>query len=137
MIDEEFTVARLYISKMKSEVKTMVKRCKQLEGTQAESNKKMEENEKELAACQLRISQVSVSLQDSAVSLVFSEVWGLLSNCVTGCLNFHICLRCHSTFLSFVLITRIVIFSIMGSFTNTHLTNLVLCSNVSNWKWER
>ncbi|XP_029686297.1 kinesin-1 heavy chain isoform X2 [Takifugu rubripes] len=57
MIDEEFTVARLYISKMKSEVKTMVKRCKQLEGTQAESNKKMDENEKELAACQLRISQ--------------------------------------------------------------------------------
>lgn len=58
MIDEEFTVARLYISKMKSEVKTMAKRCKQLEGTQAESNKKMDENEKELAACQLRISQV-------------------------------------------------------------------------------
>ncbi|XP_073485964.1 kinesin-1 heavy chain [Aquarana catesbeiana] len=57
MIDEEFTVARLYISKMKSEVKSMVKRCKQLEGTQSESNKKMEENEKELAACQLRISQ--------------------------------------------------------------------------------
>ncbi|XP_036893706.1 kinesin-1 heavy chain isoform X2 [Sturnira hondurensis] len=57
MIDEEFTVARLYISKMKSEVKTMVKRCKQLESAQTESNKKMEENEKELAACQLRISQ--------------------------------------------------------------------------------
>ncbi|KAL4624643.1 kinesin-1 heavy chain-like [Arapaima gigas] len=57
LIDEEFTVARLYISKMKSEVKTMVKRCKQLESTQAESEQKMEENEKELAACQLRISQ--------------------------------------------------------------------------------
>lgn len=57
MIDEEFTVARLYISKMKSEVKTMVKRCKQLESTQTESNKQMDENEKELAACQLRISQ--------------------------------------------------------------------------------
>uniref|UniRef100_A0A452I8I6 Kinesin-like protein n=1 Tax=Gopherus agassizii TaxID=38772 RepID=A0A452I8I6_9SAUR len=57
MIDEEFTVARLYISKMKSEVKTMVKRCKQLESTQTESNKKIEENEKELAACQLLISQ--------------------------------------------------------------------------------
>ncbi|XP_029109450.1 kinesin-1 heavy chain-like [Scleropages formosus] len=57
LIDEEFTVARLYISKMKSEVKTMVKRCKQLEGAQVESEKKMEENEKELAACQLRISQ--------------------------------------------------------------------------------
>uniref|UniRef100_A0A8C8IP24 Kinesin-like protein n=1 Tax=Oncorhynchus tshawytscha TaxID=74940 RepID=A0A8C8IP24_ONCTS len=57
LIDEEFTVARLYISKMKSEVKTMVKRSKQLESTQAESNQKMDENEKELAACQLRISQ--------------------------------------------------------------------------------
>uniref|UniRef100_A0A4W5KX90 Kinesin-like protein n=1 Tax=Hucho hucho TaxID=62062 RepID=A0A4W5KX90_9TELE len=57
LIDEEFTVARLYISKMKSEVKTMVKRSKQLESTQAESNEKMDENEKELASCQLRISQ--------------------------------------------------------------------------------
>uniref|UniRef100_A0A8C7IU75 Kinesin-like protein n=1 Tax=Oncorhynchus kisutch TaxID=8019 RepID=A0A8C7IU75_ONCKI len=57
LIDEEFTVARLYISKMKSEVKTMVKRSKQLESTQAESNQKMDENEKELAGCQLRISQ--------------------------------------------------------------------------------
>uniref|UniRef100_A0A8C0CNW5 Kinesin-like protein n=1 Tax=Balaenoptera musculus TaxID=9771 RepID=A0A8C0CNW5_BALMU len=46
MIDEEFTVASSTYSKMKSEVKTMVKRCKQLE-----------KNEKELAACQLRISQ--------------------------------------------------------------------------------
>lgn len=59
MIDEEFTVARLYISKMKSEVKTLVKRSKQLEAAQADSNKKMDENEKELAACQLRISQVN------------------------------------------------------------------------------
>ncbi|XP_023660645.1 kinesin-1 heavy chain [Paramormyrops kingsleyae] len=57
LIDEEFTVARLYISKMKSEVKTMVKRCKQLESCQTESNQKLDENEKELAACQLRISQ--------------------------------------------------------------------------------
>ncbi|XDV27912.1 hypothetical protein PO909_031357 [Leuciscus waleckii] len=57
LIDEEFTVARLYISKMKSEVKSMVKRCKQLENTQSESNKKVDESEKELAACQLRISQ--------------------------------------------------------------------------------
>uniref|UniRef100_A0A8C5SL70 Kinesin-like protein n=1 Tax=Laticauda laticaudata TaxID=8630 RepID=A0A8C5SL70_LATLA len=63
MIDEEFTVARLYISKMKSEVKTMVKRYKQLESTQIESNKKMEENEKELAACQLRISQHEVKIK--------------------------------------------------------------------------
>ncbi|XP_052427015.1 kinesin-1 heavy chain-like isoform X2 [Carassius gibelio] len=63
LIDEEFTVARLYISKMKSEVKTLVKRSKQLESVQAESNKKMDENEKELAACQLRISQDAVEQQ--------------------------------------------------------------------------
>lgn len=61
MIDEEFTVARLYISKMKSEVKTLVKRSKQLEAAQTDSNKKMDENEKELAACQLRISQVTAT----------------------------------------------------------------------------
>lgn len=52
-------MARLYISKMKSEVKTLVKRSKQLETAQTDSNKKMDENEKELAACQLRISQVT------------------------------------------------------------------------------
>ncbi|XP_062335176.1 kinesin-1 heavy chain [Osmerus eperlanus] len=57
LIDEEFTVARLYISKMKSEVKTLVKRSRQLESAQADSTQKMEENDKELAACQLRISQ--------------------------------------------------------------------------------
>uniref|UniRef100_A0A3Q1CLG1 Kinesin-like protein n=1 Tax=Amphiprion ocellaris TaxID=80972 RepID=A0A3Q1CLG1_AMPOC len=59
LIDEEFTVARLYISKMKSEVKTMVKRSKQLESTQAESSQKLDETERELTACQLRISQVT------------------------------------------------------------------------------
>ncbi|KAG7524031.1 kinesin-1 heavy chain-like [Solea senegalensis] len=57
LIDEEFTVARLYISKMKSEVKTMVKRSKQLESSQAESVQNMAEMERELAACRLRISQ--------------------------------------------------------------------------------
>uniref|UniRef100_A0A3Q0S9W2 Kinesin-like protein n=1 Tax=Amphilophus citrinellus TaxID=61819 RepID=A0A3Q0S9W2_AMPCI len=57
LIDEEFTVARLYISKMKSEVKTMVKRSKLLEGTQAETTQKLDETERDLTACQLRISQ--------------------------------------------------------------------------------
>ncbi|XP_041924804.1 kinesin-1 heavy chain [Alosa sapidissima] len=57
VIDEEFTVARLFISKLKSEVKTLVKRKKELESSQSESTKKIDENDKELAACQLRISQ--------------------------------------------------------------------------------
>lgn len=57
MTDEEFTDARLSISKMKSEVKTMEKLCKQFESTQAERNQNIEGNEKELAAFQLCLSQ--------------------------------------------------------------------------------
>lgn len=51
-------MARLYISKMKSEVKSLVNRSKQLESAQMDSNRKMNASERELAACQLLISQV-------------------------------------------------------------------------------
>lgn len=57
-IEEEFTVARLYISKIKSEVKSMMKRCRQLENLQLECHRKMEETGRELSSCQLLISQV-------------------------------------------------------------------------------
>ncbi|XP_053554262.1 kinesin heavy chain [Bombina bombina] len=57
VIEEEFTMARLYISKMKSEVKSLVNRSKQLETAQIEANKKINASEKELAACQLLSSQ--------------------------------------------------------------------------------
>ncbi|XP_026217082.1 kinesin heavy chain-like [Anabas testudineus] len=56
-VEEEFTVARLYISKMKSEVKSLVNRSKQLESAQADAHRKIQANEKELASCQLLISQ--------------------------------------------------------------------------------
>ncbi|XP_050976007.1 kinesin heavy chain [Labeo rohita] len=56
-MEEEFTMARLFISKMKSEVKSLVNRSKQLESTQADTISKMQVNEKELASCQLLISQ--------------------------------------------------------------------------------
>uniref|UniRef100_A0A673KUP8 Kinesin-like protein n=1 Tax=Sinocyclocheilus rhinocerous TaxID=307959 RepID=A0A673KUP8_9TELE len=56
-MEEEFTMARLFISKMKSEVKSLVNRSKQLESTQADTMRKMQANEKELASCQLLISQ--------------------------------------------------------------------------------
>uniref|UniRef100_A0A672YMW7 Kinesin-like protein n=1 Tax=Sphaeramia orbicularis TaxID=375764 RepID=A0A672YMW7_9TELE len=56
-VEEEFTVARLYISKMKSEVKSLVNRSKQLESTQADAHRKIQANEKELASCQLLVSQ--------------------------------------------------------------------------------
>lgn len=68
LIDEEFTVARLYISKMKAEVKTMVKRSKQLESSQAENRQKLEETESDLTSCKLRVSQVTAapSIHDHA-----------------------------------------------------------------------
>ncbi|XP_076011347.1 kinesin heavy chain-like isoform X3 [Genypterus blacodes] len=56
-VEEEFTMARLYISKMKSEVKSLVNRSKQLESAQADGHRKIQANEKELASCQLLISQ--------------------------------------------------------------------------------
>ncbi|XP_043939543.1 kinesin heavy chain isoform X2 [Protopterus annectens] len=56
-IEEEFTVARLYISKIKSEVKSVVKRSRQLENMQVECHRKMEETGRELSSCQLLISQ--------------------------------------------------------------------------------
>ncbi|KAJ7998851.1 hypothetical protein DPEC_G00209260 [Dallia pectoralis] len=62
-IEEEFTVARLYISKIKSEVKSMVKRCRQLENLQMECHRKMEETGRELSSCQLLISQHEVKIR--------------------------------------------------------------------------
>ncbi|XP_019716590.1 kinesin heavy chain [Hippocampus comes] len=57
VIEEEFTLARLYISKIKSEVKSMVKRCRHLGSLQAECRHKMEETGRELSSCHLLVAQ--------------------------------------------------------------------------------
>jgi len=67
-LEEEFTVARLFISKMKSEVKNLVQRCQGLETYQTDCNKKISEYEKDLGECRLLISQHEArmkSLQES------------------------------------------------------------------------
>ena len=56
-LEEEFTVARLYISRMKSEVKTLVTRSQNFETSSSENNKKLDTAEKELSNCQLTIQQ--------------------------------------------------------------------------------
>lgn len=60
-VEEEFTVARLYISRMRSEVKSLVNRSKQLESAQADAHRKIQANDKELASCQLLVSQVTTT----------------------------------------------------------------------------
>ncbi|XP_037829902.1 kinesin heavy chain [Kryptolebias marmoratus] len=63
VVEEEFTVARLYVSRMKSEVKSLVNRGKQLESAQADAHRKIQANEKELASCQLLVSQHQVKIK--------------------------------------------------------------------------
>ncbi|XP_052901185.1 kinesin heavy chain isoform X2 [Anopheles moucheti] len=67
-VEEEFTVARLYISKMKSEAKNLSARCANLESLQQETCRKVGDYEKELSECRLLISQHKArmnSLQES------------------------------------------------------------------------
>ncbi|XP_074031503.1 kinesin heavy chain [Leptinotarsa decemlineata] len=67
-LEEEFTVARLYISRMKSEVTSLTQRIQEIENKEQDSNKKVTEYEKELAESRLLISQHEArmkSLQES------------------------------------------------------------------------
>jgi hypothetical protein len=57
-VEEDFTLARLYISKMKSEAKSLIQHCSQLETAQTESNKKLDEAESQLSQCKMLIQQV-------------------------------------------------------------------------------
>lgn len=50
-LEEEFTVARLYISRMKSEVTNITQRLQEIENKEQDSNRKVTEYEKELAEC--------------------------------------------------------------------------------------
>jgi len=58
VLEEEYAVVRVFVSKVKSELKSVVKRCRNLENLQSDCHRKMEETERELCSCQLLISQV-------------------------------------------------------------------------------
>jgi len=67
-VEEDFTMARLYISKMKTEAKNIAQRCSNMEAQQSDSNKKISEYEKDLGEYRLLISQHEArmkSLQES------------------------------------------------------------------------
>ncbi|XP_072539623.1 kinesin heavy chain-like isoform X2 [Salminus brasiliensis] len=62
-LEEEFTVVRLFITKLKSELKSLINRTKQLETAHDHASLKMLANERELASCQLLISQHQVKIK--------------------------------------------------------------------------
>lgn len=73
-VEEEFTVARLFISKMKSEAKNLAQRCHNLESHQTDSNKKVSEYERELSECRLLISQHEARMKSLQVSFIASAL---------------------------------------------------------------
>lgn len=72
-IEEEFTVARLYISKMKSEAKNITQRCSNLETQQQATSKKISEYEKDLSDSRLLISQHEARMKSLQESMRESE----------------------------------------------------------------
>eukprot|EP00090_Calanus_glacialis_P003713 TRINITY_DN1273_c0_g1_i1.p1 TRINITY_DN1273_c0_g1~~TRINITY_DN1273_c0_g1_i1.p1 ORF type:complete len:968 (-),score=442.44 TRINITY_DN1273_c0_g1_i1:1092-3995(-) len=62
-VEEEFTVARLFVSKMKSEAKNLVSRAATLEQQQSEGQKKIETSEKDLSDCRLTIVQQEAKMK--------------------------------------------------------------------------
>merc|ERR1719436_2105636 len=72
-IEEEFTVARLYVSKMKSEAKNLVSRAATLEQQQSEATKKSEVLEKELGDCRLVIVQHEAKMKSLTESIKEGE----------------------------------------------------------------
>lgn len=56
-MDEEFTHARLFISKMKSEIKVMAAKVANLETGSTDATQKLESVEKELSDCRIQLQQ--------------------------------------------------------------------------------
>ena len=61
-IEEEFTVARLYVSKMKSEVKNLVNKSAFLEQSQKDTQAKVENMEKELSDSRLLVGKSPIEI---------------------------------------------------------------------------
>jgi len=72
-VEEEFTVARLFVSKMKSEAKNLVSKASALEQQQVESLKKVDVMEKELGDCRLTIVQHEAKMKTLNESLKDSD----------------------------------------------------------------
>ncbi|CAK9293294.1 unnamed protein product [Gordionus sp. m RMFG-2023] len=61
--DEEFTVARLFINKLKLELEVIIKKTAEMELSNIENSSKIKENDKELSECKMLISQQEAKLK--------------------------------------------------------------------------
>lgn len=71
--EEGFAMTRLYLSKVKSEVKVMVRRCRQLELDHSECSHRMDQGNRDMSACQLLVSQHEARVQTLSENLQASE----------------------------------------------------------------
>ncbi|XP_058258182.1 kinesin heavy chain-like isoform X2 [Hemibagrus wyckioides] len=62
-LDDEFSVVRLFLTKLKSELKSLINRTKQLESTQEHASIKIQASERELASCHTVVSQYQVKIR--------------------------------------------------------------------------
>jgi kinesin family member 5 len=69
-VEEKFTDARLYISKIKSEAKNLSQRCQNMETQQQDSSKKIHDYEKELGESRLLISQHEARMKSLQVRYI-------------------------------------------------------------------
>merc|ERR1712241_1536418 len=72
-VEEEFTVARHFVSKMKSEAKNLVSRAAALEQQQSEFQKKIDANDKDLSDCRLTIAQHEAKMKSLNESIKEGE----------------------------------------------------------------
>lgn len=73
-VEEEFTVARLYVSKMKSEVKNLVNKATILETSQTEGMAKIEAMEKDLSESRLLVGQHEAKMKSLNESIKEMDV---------------------------------------------------------------
>jgi kinesin family protein 5 len=72
-LDDELTVARLFVNKVKSEVKTVVGRCNNLDSAQSDALRRLEQFEKEVAEQRLLITQHEAKISSQQEQLREAE----------------------------------------------------------------
>lgn len=73
--DEEITMTRLFVSRMKSEVKQLASKCQSLQSMHDENEQKLQEAENELSASNLLVQQVGGWISEIFCAEISDPVW--------------------------------------------------------------